>query len=91
MLRQKVTDLEAKLESRDTPWGRTNVIGGGRSYISSPDQSLPPEQSSSFPPMFLLDSEIFKVGQSSQFGAEGCCKINFAINNSMDETTADSW
>ncbi|ETN37564.1 uncharacterized protein HMPREF1541_07186 [Cyphellophora europaea CBS 101466] len=60
MLRQKVTDLEAKLESRDTPWGRTNVIGGGRSYISSPDQSLPPEQSSSFPPMFLLDSEIFK-------------------------------
>lgn len=61
LLRQKVTDLESKLESRDTPWGRTNNIGGGRAYGSSPDKLSPCDQPSTFPPMFLLDSEIFRV------------------------------
>lgn len=61
LLRQKVTDLESKLESRDTPWGRTNTLGGGRSYGPSPDKGSPADQPSAFPPMFLLDSEIFKV------------------------------
>lgn len=60
LLRQKVMDLEAKLESRGTPWGRTNTIVSGSNHSQSPDKHWPPEQASSFPSMFLLDSEIFK-------------------------------
>jgi hypothetical protein len=62
LLRQKVSELESKLEARDTPWGRSSTIGGVRFGASPSTSSVSDAAPSIFPTMFFLDTEIFQVG-----------------------------
>lgn len=58
-LRQKVADLESKLEAKNTPWGTRGTLATFR-----PDQSTDPARGqapSVFPSIFLLDSEMYRV------------------------------
>lgn len=60
LLRQKVAELESRLEAKNTPWGRTSTISGV-SYQHNVNP--PPPIASGFPTMLLLDSEVFRVSQ----------------------------
>lgn len=63
LLRQKVAELESRLEARNTPWGRTSTVAGPSQHQQQQGAVLAEKDASTFPPIFLLDSEIFKVGE----------------------------
>jgi hypothetical protein len=59
LLRKKVTDLEARLESQSTAFGRSSSLGSRGADLSA-RESPGGEKVSSFPSMYFLDGEIFK-------------------------------
>lgn len=61
LLRRKVTDLEAKLESQNTPFGRSSSLGSRGADLSA-SESPGADQVSTFPSIFFLDGEMFKEG-----------------------------
>ena len=59
MLRKKIIDLEARLESRDTAFAKTSSLGSRGSDLSS-RESPSADQPSRFPSLFFLDAEMFQ-------------------------------
>ena len=64
LLRKKVTDLEARLESQNTAFGRSSSLGSRGLDLSS-RESPGANQISTFPSMFFLDGEMFQEGRLS--------------------------
>lgn len=62
LLRKKVTDLEAKLESQHTAFGRSSSFGS-RGVVLSALASPNADQISVFPSMFFLEGDMFAEGR----------------------------
>ena len=62
MLRQKVTDLESKLEARNGQFVRASPFGHSRGEANSHST---PEQTSRFPTLFFLDAEMYLEAKMS--------------------------
>ena len=59
ILRQKVSELESRLEAKSAPpWGRTSTIAG---VVYQHQGGQHNEDASVFPAAFLLDAAVFKV------------------------------
>ena len=58
-LRKKVVDLEARLDAKNKGFGGHSSIGSRGSDLS-PSNSSNPDQVSTFPSLFFLDSEIYR-------------------------------
>ena len=62
MLRQKVMDLESKLEARKGQFARASPFGRSRGEV---DTISTPEQVSTFPSLFFLDAEMYLEAKMS--------------------------
>lgn len=62
LLRKKVTDLEARLESQHTAFSRSSSLGSRRIDLSA-RESPGADQISAFPSMFFLEGDMFVEGR----------------------------
>ena len=62
LLRRKVTDLEARLESQNTAFARGSSLGSRGADLSA-RESPGADQISLFPSLFFLDAEMFQEGR----------------------------
>jgi Fungal specific transcription factor domain/Fungal Zn(2)-Cys(6) binuclear cluster domain len=62
LLRKKVTDLEARLESQNVAFARSSSLGSRGADLSA-RESPGAEQVSLFPSLFVLEAEMFQEGR----------------------------
>lgn len=60
LLRRKVTDLEARLESQSIAFGRSSSLGSRSVDLGVHGSPRETDQISNFPSMYFLDGDIFK-------------------------------